>query len=308
MHKILITTSSFGKMDPGIVNILHKPGFDIVFNPFGRKLTENEVLELILQHNPIGIIAGVEPLTRRVLEKAENLKTISRCGIGLDSIDLAASKDLRITITNTPDGPTIAVAELTLGMILALLRGIHTADMNIRNDRWIRPMGHLLQGKTVGIIGCGRIGSHVSALLSAFGCKILGYDIIQHSSSIIRFVSSEDLFNNSDIISIHIPYSSKNHHFFNENRINQCKKGVFLINASRGGLVDEDALHYALVSGQVKGAAIDSFEQEPYRGKLIEHDNVLLTSHIGSYAIEGRIRMERQSIENLIRELKDIIQ
>ncbi|MDO9566764.1 MAG: phosphoglycerate dehydrogenase [Candidatus Desulfaltia sp.] len=306
MTEILITTSSFGKQDSSLLQILSENGLSYKLNSYARKLTESEVSDLIEQHQPVGMIAGVEPLTRKVLEKAKNLKVISRAGIGMDSVDLQAAKDLGIAVTNTPDAPTIPVAELTLGMILSLLRRIHISDASIRRGEWVRPMGNLLQGKTVGLIGCGRIGSCLAGLLSSFGCIILGHDPFINKSDKFSLVSLGKILSDADIMSLHIPYNKENHHFINAKRIQGMKKGALLINAARGGLVDEDALYNALCSGHLGGAALDCFEQEPYTGKLKDLDNVLLTAHIGSYAQEGRVMMEKQAVENLLRELKKV--
>src|SRR6056297_2069170 len=152
MKNIITTTSSFGIMD-------FPKEFNVINNPYKRRLTQDEAIELIEKYQPVGIIAGVEPLTRKVLEKAKNLRVISRCGVGLDSVDLKAAKDFDIKVTITPDAPVVSVAEITLGLILALLRRINVLDSNIRNGGWKGPKGNLLSGKTVGIIGCGRIGS-----------------------------------------------------------------------------------------------------------------------------------------------------
>ena len=304
MQKILITTSSFGKRDSSLFHTLSENGLAYNLNPHSRKLTESEVSALIEQYQPVGMIAGVEPLPRRVLEKAQRLKAISRAGIGMDSVDLQAARDLGIAVTNTPDAPTIPVAELALGMILSLLRRIHISDASIRRDDWVRPMGNLLHDKTVGLIGCGRIGSYLAGLLSPFGCTVLGYDPFIDKTKHSQLVGLEQIFSDADIISLHIPYSQSSHHFINAQIIRSMKQGALLINAARGGLIDEDALYHELLSGHLGGAALDCFEQEPYTGKLKNLDNVLLTAHIGSYAQEGRDIMEKQAVENLLRELK----
>ncbi|MBF0467754.1 MAG: phosphoglycerate dehydrogenase [Desulfamplus sp.] len=354
MNEILITTSSFGTYDSTPVDRLKSAGFEVVMNPHGRKLTEDEISYLIQTHRPVGIIAGVEPITADILKTASNLKVISRCGIGMDSVDTKAAADVDIIVTNTPDAPTIPVAELTVGMMLSLLRRIHRSDSAIRSGQWHRPMGNLVFGKTVGIIGCGRIGSYLASLLYSFKCTILGYDAYKHSDwDIFSSSSSSNLYScsgsnfsdcfasnfsgysgsnhsgcsdsdicgsdrsycykpsdlaslvsESDIITLHIPYSIENHHFINSDKIKMMKKGACIINAARGGLIDEEALYDALKSGHLGGAALDSFEQEPYSGHLRELDNVLLTGHIGSYATEGRIIMENQSVDNLLKALR----
>lgn len=306
MNKILITTSSFGKNDSSYLESLTKNGFAYELNPYARKLTETEIIGLIEEHQPIGIIAGVEPLNRIVLEKAKNLRVISRCGIGLDSVDLEAAKAMEITVVNTPDAPTIPVAELTIGMILTLLRKIHLSDASIRKNEWFRPMGSLLYEKTVGIVGCGRIGSYVAKLLEPFGCKIIGYDPIAISSHNIEITTIKNVLEQSDIITIHIPYSIDNRYFVDAAFLKQMKKGALIINAARGGLVNEEGLFDSLNSGHLAGAALDCFEEEPYIGPLKELENVLMTGHIGSYALEGRIMMERQSVENLLKEFKKV--
>lgn len=306
MKRILVTTSSFGSNDNELIPWIKSNGFEVILNPYKRKLTEAEVIDLISEYQPIGMIAGVEPLTRKVLERADNLKIISRAGIGMDSVDLDAAKELKIKVTNTPDAPTIPVAELTVGMILSLLRRIHISDSGVRQKEWVRPMGNLLNGKTVGIVGCGRIGSHVAKLLSGFDCKVLGYDPVPVDSKLLSIVELDFLLKASDIVTLHMPYSSDNHYFINKDKMRIMKKGAFLINAGRGGLVDESALLDVLDSGSLAGAALDSFEQEPYKGPLSECDNVLLTAHIGSYAVEGRIMMERQAVDNLLKILNSV--
>ncbi len=304
MDIILITTSSFGKDDSRVFSLIRKKGLEYKLNPFGRKLGEEEVKQLVREHKPVGLIAGVEPLTRKIFEAAENLKVISRCGIGVDNVDVSAAADLGIVVTNTPDGPTKPVAELTLGLILSLLRRIHVSDAFIRKTEWHRPMGNLLHGKTVGIIGCGRIGTQLARLLQPFDCKILGCDPACAKVEFFSMVTLDDLLRQSDIISLHVPYAEQNHHFFNIDRFRQMKVGAFFINAARGGLVDENALLEAIQSGHLAGAALDCFEREPYNGPLTGLNNVLLTAHIGSYAREGRILMEQQSVINLINELE----
>jgi len=291
--KILCTTSSFNR------NLIPE-GYEYIDNPYKRRLTEKEAEELIELHQPDGIIAGVEPLTREVISKAKKLKVISRCGIGLDSVDMDAASEMGITVTNTPDGPTLAVAELTLGLMLALLRRIHISDTSIREGKWERPIGNLLNGKTVGIIGCGRIGSAVARLLKAFGCNVWGYDKYVNINDYMCMVPFESLIAGADIITLHIPYTEETKNIIGERELVALKKGTFLINASRGGLVDEKALYESLKTGALAGAAIDCFNNEPYEGELKELKNVLLTSHIGSYAEEARALQEKQAVDNLL--------
>ena len=306
MQSILITTSSFGEQSPELLQSIETPELKFIHNRHGRKLTESEVDHLIQEHRPVGLIAGVEPLTRYVLERAAFLKVISRCGIGMDTVDLIAAKELGIQVTNTPDAPTIPVAELTIGLALSLLRSIHIVDASIRNGSWERPMGSLLHGKTAGIIGYGRIGSYVSKLLSSFGCNQLIYDPYADLVGKPEASSIEELIENADIVFLHLPYTAENHHMLNAERLSLMKPGAILINTSRGGLIDDKALFDSLKSRRFAGAAIDCFEEEPYTGPLSKLKNTLITSHIGSYAREGRMLMEQQAVENLLTALRNL--
>lgn len=306
MKPVLITTSSFGVQSDEPLKTLAEAGFHAVLNPLKRKLTEAEVSELIEKNSPVGIIAGVEPLTSSVFDKANALKAIARCGIGMDSVDLDAAKKKGIKVTNTPDAPTIPVAELTMGMILSLLRKIPLSDSGIKSGNWVRPTGNLLQGKTVGLIGCGRIGKMVAKFLQPFECRINGYDPFLEKADRINILPIEDVLKTSDIISLHLPYNDETHHMFDLDKISLMKKGAVIINAARGGLIDEKALCDFLKSGHLAGAAIDCFETEPYSGPLTQLENVVLTGHIGSYAKEGRILMETQAVDNLINSLNNV--
>lgn len=300
MSRVIITTSSFGKEDPSAITMLCEAGYEVVLNPFGRKLTEEEVMELLLSVQPEGMIAGVEPLTAKVLRSVPGLRVISRCGIGMDTVDLEAAGKASITVMNTPDAPTQSVAELTVGLMLAVLRNIAETDANIRMGKWKRPMGRLLGAQTVGLVGCGRIGTAVAKLLGAFGSELIGYDPYIREHKFISLTPLEPLLAEADIISLHLPYTQSLHHLFSRELIGKMKRGAVIINTSRGGFIEEGALHEALVSGHLAGAGIDTFESEPYMGSLVSLPNVVLTPHIGSYAREARIKMERDAVLNLL--------
>ncbi len=300
---ILITTSSFGAGTDDLLARLREGARTVVLNPHKRKLTEAEVTELVREHRPVGMIAGIEPLTEAALVAANGLKVISRCGAGTDSVDLAAARRLGIVVTATPDAVTIPVAELTVDLILGVLRNTHAADASIRRGDWERPMGRLLFEKTVGIVGLGRIGTYLSRLLSPFGCRLVGFDPALTSHEVCRLIGLQELIELSDVVTLHIPYSRENHWIMDRERIARMKQGAVLINAARGGLVDEKALGEAIRAGRLSGAGLDCFENEPYRGDLVELPQVLLTPHIGSYAAEARAMMETQAVDNLLLEL-----
>lgn len=298
--KISITTSSFGQYDKEPLQLIEKAGYQYALNPFGRKLKAEEVVSFA--GDAIGMIAGVEDLTANVLKQLPNIKVISRCGVGMDSVDLKAAKDLSIDVFNTAEAPTVAVAELTVGMVFSLLREITFMDRAIRAGQWNKRMGYLLAGKNVGIIGYGRIGQKVGEMISHLNGKVGFYDLFVKTSSYGQYMDINELYTWADIICVHVAKSNDGY-LIDQKQINQMKKGAYLINCARGGLINEKTLYQALKSGQLAGAALDVFEDEPYQGPLKELENVILTPHIGSYAKEARIAMEKESVYNLLQGL-----
>lgn len=303
MSKVLITTSSFSLGNFAQAKSLHDAGISLEMNPHGRRLSEDEVAELVAT-DVIAILAGLEPLTDRVLSSAKSLRVIARCGTGLDSIDLQAASRLGIDVFNTPDAPTQAVAELTIAHMLNSLRHISTTDSNMRSGKWTPTMGSLLATKTVGLIGVGRIGSAVAKLAQAFGAHVIGFDPVVSSHNSVELLSLDKVLNQADIVSLHVPINDQTHHILNANTISRMKPGSIVVNVSRGGLIDESALHDALKSQHLSGAALDCFEDEPYSGPLLQIPCVHVTAHMGSYARETRDLMEVEASTNLVNGLR----
>lgn len=299
--KIAITTSSFAKFSDMPLHLLREAGIEYVLNPYGRKLTEDETIEVL--QGCIGVAAGTEPLTEKVMESLPELKVISRCGTGMDNVDHNAAQSRGIAVRNTPDGPTLAVAELTLGYALDLMRKITQQDRELRSGIWKKRMGNTLQGKKVGIIGFGRIGQAVASVFAPLGVEIAFNDPIATSEA-YQSMSVDALLGWADILTLHCSKTGGECSLFTTERLQQMKKGSWIINASRGGIIEEDALYELCKSGHLAGAAIDVFDAEPYDGPLKELDNVILTPHIGSYAMESRIQMEIDTIRNLLDALK----
>jgi D-3-phosphoglycerate dehydrogenase / 2-oxoglutarate reductase len=299
--KIAITTSSFAQFSTEPLDLLREAGIDYIINPFGRQLTEDETIEIL--KDCAGIAAGTEPLTARVINALPDLKVISRCGIGIDNVDLKAASDRNIAVRNTPDGPTLAVAELTLAYALSLLRKIPQMDREMRAGVWKKRMGNILRGKNLGIIGFGRIGKAVASVFSPLGVEVAFNDPLV-SSDKYKKMTVNDLLPWADILSLHCSKSGGECSMFGMEELSRMKPGSWIINASRGGLIEETALYGLLKSGHLAGAAIDVFKREPYDGPLKELDNVIITPHIGSYAVESRILMEMETIINLIKILK----
>lgn len=299
--KILIGPSSFAEVDYTPMERLKASGYAVVDNPFHRKLTKEELLDL-LEDDVAGIIAGLETLDREVLEQSR-IRVISRVGAGLSNVDLQAARDLGIQVFNTPDAPTHAVAELTIGAMLSLLRMIPRMDRVLHERQWQKIIGSQLQGKTVVIIGFGRIGRRVATLLSPFDVKILVVDpfVDETACGGFRQAALQDALSEADIITIH---SSGQDCIIGENEFSSMKKGAYLLNVARGGVVSEQSLIKAIEDKTLAGAWLDTFEEEPYKGALWAYPNVILTPHVGSYTAECRLRMESEAVENLLKALK----
>jgi D-3-phosphoglycerate dehydrogenase len=298
--KIIIGPSSFSEADKSPLKRLSAGGFDVIDNRYKRKMTKEELLEL-LKEDVIGLIAGLEPLDREVLQKS-NLKVISRVGSGMSNVDMEAAKELGIVVLNTPYGPTTAVAELTIGAMLNLIRMISLMDKNLHKGKWTKKIGTQLEGKTVVIVGYGRIGRKVAFLLFPFNVNLLVVDpFLPGMIDDIPVMTLEEALPKADIITLH---SSGEDCILGEREFQLIKPGAFVLNAARGGLIDEDALISALDDGRILGAWLDTFGQEPYAGPLTRYPQVILTPHVGSYTRECRKEMEMEAVENLLKGLQ----
>jgi D-3-phosphoglycerate dehydrogenase len=299
--RVAVTTSSFGKESGRPVELLRSAGFELAFNPHGRKLTKPETVELA--HEADGLIAGTESLDEGVLAQLPRLKIISRVGTAVDNVDLAYAARRGIPVFNTPDGPTDGVAELTLGGLLAALRRIPQSDASIRLGEFVKPMGRLLRRKTVAVIGLGRIGKALVRLLQPFAVDVLAVDPARDEAFArefrVRYLPLEEALPQADVVCLHLSGSPVSP-MLGANELAMMKKGAVLVNTSRGGWVDEGALAGALTSGALGGAYLDVFAAEPYKGPLTESENTVLTAHIGSYALECRIGMELDAAQKVI--------
>ena len=302
MPTVAVSTSSFARHDPRPLELLREAGYEVRLNPHGRRLEKAETIALL--EGVVGLVAGTETLDREVLAAAPGLEAIARCGTGMDNVDQEAADELRVAVSSTPEPPAEAVAELTLAGMLGLLRHLPRADRELRGGKWRKPMGGLLRGRTIGLIGLGRVGKRLVELLMPFVCPILAVDPVpdewfgeRHG---IRFVDLERLLAESDVVSLHLAPPEDGTVLLDRDRLASLKPGAILINTARGGLVDEAALYDLLVAGRLAGAFLDVFADEPYRGPLRDLPQVLLSPHIGSYALESRVRMETEAAEALL--------
>jgi len=305
--KALITTVPFGDKNRLPLELLEAAGIEYLINPLNKKLTENELAEMVSDFDVI--IAGTEPITDYVMESASKLKMISRVGIGLDSVDLLAAERRGIKVSYTPDAPAPAVAELTTGLLITLLRSVQLSNIQMHNGQWHRYFGRRISEVTVGLIGIGRIGSKVLKSLSLLGAsRILVNDIVPNSkldqNYIFERVDKETIYEEADVISLHVPLTKATKNMITKKQLEMMRSDAIVINTCRGGIVNELDLYDVMKTGHLSGVAIDVFEQEPYEGKLKEIERCLLTAHMGSMSIDCRTRMEIEATEEAVRFLK----
>ncbi|MBI3117874.1 MAG: hydroxyacid dehydrogenase [Candidatus Hydrogenedentes bacterium] len=300
--RVAIGPSSFADEDPAPRRLLETAGVEVKENPFKRRLNEAEIIDHLKDVD--GLVAGLEPLNRRVLESAApRLKAVARVGIGMTNVDLEAAQALGIKVSNTPDGPVNAVAELTLAALLALLRRLVPTNAALHAGQWKKSIGAGLMGAKVLLIGYGRIGRRVAVLLRAFGAEVLVYDPYLDRGTLRDEelpVTLEEGLDEAEVISLH---ASGDTCLLDAHAFEKMRDGVLLLNSARGELVDEQALVQALDSGKVAGVWFDAFWQEPYTGPLTRYEQALLTPHTGTYTRQCRLDMETTAVQNLLRDL-----
>ena len=276
------------------VKMLKGAGFQVDLD---TSITPEELIEKIPGYDAI-VIRSRTKVRKDVLEAATNLKAVARAGVGLDNVDLAAAKELGVKVINSPEAPSNAVAELIIGLMFSLARNIAEADGTMKQGNWEkkRLTGFELRGKTMGIIGLGRIGELVAEKAKALGMKLLIYNRTRDRvRSMVEamgaeLVDIERVYKDSDIISIHLPATPETRHIVGSDQFEMMKPTAYIINAARGGLIDEAALKIALDEGKIAGAALDVYEEEPTRDMpLIGRANVVCTPHIGAGSVEASI-------------------
>ena len=304
MNKILVTTVPFCEQDKSSIDLLNKANIKYVINPYNRKITEDELCELIPQFD--GLIAGTEKISRKVMQGAKKLKIISRVGVGLDGIDLLYARSQKISVSYTPEAPVLAVADLTIGLMMSTLRNIHLSNLQMHRNLWNRHYGKRIQDVTVGVIGVGRIGSRVINFLRALGVKkILAYDVKPNNEFLaahdVTLVALSGLYAKADVITLHVPLNESTRNMITIAELLSMKQDAILINTARGGVICEKDLLDALNRGHFASVAVDVFEKEPYLGQLSKIDRCLLTSHMGSMSYDCRARMEIEATQEIIR-------
>ena len=299
---IFVSLSSFAATDSSPLQKLKTSGHPFRIHSSGKRITSVELIQNAAQATII--LAGIETYDSNLLAELPYLKCISRCGVGIDTIDLVAAKHRGIAVANTPHIPTQAVAELALAMILSLCRRLRPQANLMQARRWERLTSNLLGGRTVGIIGLGRIGQKVAKLCRAFDARVLAVDPLVNATTAnhldIQLADQFQLLAESDIVCLHASKTTGEAALIGSVEFAQMKRGALLVNLARGGMVDETALVAALQSGQISGAGLDVFLTEPYTGPLCDFDNVILTPHSATLTIETRTAMELQCVSNAL--------
>jgi len=307
MTKILLTTTSFQDTPGEHHAMLEQQGYEL--HRERGPLPEDKMLELVGDYD--GILCGDDAFTRAVLQKClPRLKVLSKYGIGLDKIDVLAATDLKIPVTFCPGVNHTTVAEHAFGLILALYRQIAEQNALVHQGQWKRMTGHEIFGKTIGILGMGRIGKEVAKRARAFEARVLGFDPywdddFAEEYQVTRKQTAEEVMKEADILALHMNLSEENKKFLDDDRLALLKEGAIVINTSRGALVDQDAIARAIESGKLAGYGADVVEPEPIKADnpLIGLERVVLTPHIGSRTYESVGRQAKMAAENLIRVL-----
>ncbi len=303
MSKVLVTPRSLTRDGHPALERLGDAGLEVVFSSPGRFPTEDELIGLL--PGCVGYLAGVESITARVLEAADVLEVISRNGTGIDNIDTAAAEEKGIRICRALGANARGVAELTFAHILAIVRSVAFSDATLKGEGWERRKGIELQGRTLGLIGCGRIGKLVANLALAFDMRVLAFDPYPgpdfEPSADFRYCPLADVLSQSDIISLHCQPPADGKPVIDREAMAMMKDGVYLINTARGSLIDPDAALDALDSGCVAGMTLDAFEAEPPTDwRIVKHPRVIATPHIGGYTTESVDRAVSAAVDNLL--------
>ncbi|MCB9453058.1 MAG: phosphoglycerate dehydrogenase [Anaerolineaceae bacterium] len=307
-YRVLVTATSYAMDDPTLRTDLEAKVGEVIYNTTAHPLTAGELVELIAGID--GMIAGLDIIDSQVIQAADRLKVIARYGVGLDRVDLEAARDKGIIVTNTPGANATSVAELTVGLMIALTRNIIEADRRTRAGEWPRMKGTTLTGKTIGLLGLGAIGHRVARLLSGFDCHLIGYDpfiLAEEAAQFgVEWAERDAVIRRADILSLHFPPDPSTENLLNHEMIASMKDGAYLINTARSELVDEAALIDALRTGKIAGVALDTFHQEPPGADhpIFQFSQVVATPHTGAHTDDATRAMGRIALEDCLAVLR----
>jgi D-3-phosphoglycerate dehydrogenase len=302
--RILVTPTSFGKYNKQLKTDLEETVGEVIYNTTGHPLTSDELVDILPGID--GYIAGLDWIDDAALAAADKLKVIARYGVGVDRVDLDAAEVQGITITNTPGANSASVAELTIGLILSLARHIPKGAAATRKGEWPRMNGLSLQGKTIGLVGLGAIGKQVTRRLYSFDCELLAYDPYPDNKFAekhgVTFTIMDELLGQSDFVSLHLPLLPETQGIINADAINKMKNGAYIINTSRGELIEDSALLDAIQSKKLAGAALDVFAKEPpdKDNPLLKQPEIIVTPHCASHTDGATDTMAKMAMDNCL--------
>ena len=299
------------QVNPILKEVLEKNGLKVTYEP---EITPEQIAEKIGNFEVV-VVRSRTKMTRELIAKADKCQIIARVGIGLDNIDQEAAKEKNIRVINAVEGAITAVAELVIGLMISMAREIPRADREIRNGNWIKKelMGSELKGKYLGIVGLGNIGKRLGRLARALNMNIIGYDVIPIDDEFSKEVGLmkadlDTLLSSADYVSFHVPLLDSTHHMINAEKLKMMKNTARIINTSRGGVIDEEALYNSLKDGSLAGAALDVFEVEPAtENKLITLPNFIATPHIGAQTKEAQLLAANIIAEKIIQILRGVL-
>ena len=299
------------RVNPILKEILEKNGLKVTYEP---EITPEQIAEKIGNFEVV-VVRSRTKLSRELVEKADKCKIIARVGVGLDNIDQEAAKEKNIRVINAVEGAITAVAELVIGLMLSMAREIPRADREIRNGNWIKKelMGSELKGKYLGIVGLGNIGKRLGRLARALNMNIIGYDVIPIDDEFSKEVGLmkadlDTLLSSADYVSFHVPLLDSTRHMINAEKLKMMKNTAYIVNTSRGGVIDEEALYNSLKEGNIAGAALDVFETEPATGNnLTTLPNFIATPHMGSQTKEAQLLAANIIAEKIIQVLRGVL-
>lgn len=300
--KVVATAVTFGQFNQETVQRLEDDGCEVVLNPYGRPLTNDEMIEFAKDAD--ALIVGNDKVPTNVIEHFENMKIIAKHGVGVDAIDRHAATKKGIAVTNAPGTNKEEVADLTFGFILSIARVFNQTINETKNRQWIKYPGMAMDHKTIGIIGVGNIGTCVAKRATGFSMNILGYDIVEREEAKalgVQYVSLNELLENSDIISLHVPLNDGTYQMLGEQEFKMMKDNVILVNTARSQCIVHEALNQAIESRKLFGYATDVYDFEPPLWQpYFDHPRVLLTPHIGGTTFESNARMGNIAVDNVL--------
>ena len=299
------------QVNPILKEVLEKNGLKVTYEP---EITPEQIAEKIGNFEVV-VVRSRTKMTRELIAKADKCKIIARVGIGLDNIDQDAAKEKNIRVINAVEGAITAVAELVIGLMISMAREIPRADREIRNGNWIKKelMGSELKGKYLGIVGLGNIGKRLGRLARALNMNIIGYDVVPIDDEFSKEVGLmkadlDTLLSSADYVSFHVPLLDSTRHMINAEKLKMMKNTARIINTSRGGVIDEEALYNSLKDGSLAGAALDVFEVEPAtENKLITLPNFIATPHTGAQTKEAQLLAANIIAEKIIQILRGVL-